>query len=573
MRLSRLFGNTLRELPSDIQLESHKLLLRAGMIRQLASGVYSYLPLGFRVLKKIEAIIREEMNKIDGQEILMPVIIPADLWKETNRYYEIGPELVRFKDRTGREMVLGMTHEEVVTDLARGELFSYKQLPFMLYQIQTKIRDEPRPRGGLIRVREFIMKDAYSFHRDFEDLDSYYPKVYQAYENIFRRCGLKAIAVEADPGMMGGSVSHEFMALVPSGEDTVVKCSHCDYAANMESASFGEIEYELDDKLQEVKKVQTIGKKTIEEVANFLGVPPSKTLKAVFYSNGKDVIFVIIRGDFEVNLTKLMNLLKEPELHLATEDELKRVGIVAGFASPIDLPENIKIVADRSIKWGNNFVAGANEVDYHLTGVNYPRDFKVDIIGDFAKPREGDPCPKCGKPLKIFKGIELGHIFKLGTKYSDAMNLEYQDEEGKKCKVVMGCYGIGLGRLMAAVVEQFHDKDGIIWPLSIAPYQVHLICLTPKDNKLADISEKIYQQLTNEDIEVLYDDRNEGAGVKFKDADLIGIPIRLVISYKSIAKGGVEFKLRENKKIEIIELDKIVEFVKERIKELSINYQ
>ncbi len=569
MRFSRLFGNTLRQVPAEVQLPSHGLLLRAAMIRQVSAGIYDYLPLGQRVLSKIENIIREEMDRIGGQEILMPVMIPAVLWQESGRWDAVGSELVRFRDRKGADMVLGMTHEEVVTDLARKELRSHKQLPFMLYQIQTKIRDEPRSRGGLIRVREFRMKDAYSFHTEWKDLDEYYPEVYRAYDRIFKRCGLDAVVVEADPGMMGGSSSHEFMAVCDSGEDTIIRCESCDYRANLENAGFAPPEFKKDDQEAAMEEVHTPDKRTIEEVAEFVGVPVERTLKAVFYKSGDKVVFAVLRGDREVNEVKLANFLKEPNLETANEYDLEEAGIVAGFASPIDKPRDVVVIADRSIEWGANFVSGANKPDYHIKNVNYPRDFKPDHIADIAQAEPGDPCPKCGQPLKTARGIELGHIFKLGTKYSESMKLYYQDEKGGQQVVIMGCYGIGVGRLAAAVVEQHHDDYGIIWPASIAPYDVFLASLGGTETEEFTIACDVYEKLNKAGIEVLFDDRDEKAGVKFNDADLIGCPIRLTLSQRSMKKGGVEMKGRNSRDLEYIPVDNIVETVKEQKKKME----
>ncbi len=559
MRLSKLFGNTLREVPAEAEMPSHQLLLRAGMIRQLVAGIYSYLPLGWRVLQKIENIMREEMNAIGGQEMKMPAVHPAELWQETGRYYEAGPVLVRFRDRNRRELVLGITHEEVITDLARREIDSYRQLPFMIYQIQTKFRDEPRSRGGLIRVREFTMKDGYSFHADQADLDSFYPKIRQAYLNIFHRCGAEVLVVEADPGLMGGAASHEFMLVNEAGEDTLVICDGCGYAANAESAvaKRREIQHEPERPLEEVA---TPGMKTIEEVARYLGVGPEHTLKAIFYMAGDDLVFVTIRGDLEVNETKVANMLGAPELRLAVEEEVAGAGIVAGYASPIGQQGKVNIVADESITLGGNFVAGANKDGYHLRNVNYPRDFQVDLLGDIAAVKEGNPCTRCGGKLRTTRGIELGHIFKLGTKYSEALGATFLDSEGRSLPVVMGCYGVGTGRLMAAVVEQSHDEHGIIWPVSIAPYHVHLISLG-RSPEIVNAAEALYEEMLAKGHEIIYDDRDESAGVKFNDADLIGVPLRLTISSRSIGAGGVEMKRRGAEEYLIVSFDEVEDAV------------
>jgi len=563
MRLSELFCSTYREDPAEAQTVSHKLLLKSGMIRPLGTGIYTYLPLALRSLHKIMNIIREEMDRIGGQEILMPVLNPAELWIETGRYENIGNELVRFTDRANRPMVLAMTHEEVVTDLARREIKSHRQLPFMTYQIQIKIRDEPRSRGGLLRVREFHMKDAYSFHPDHESLDKFYPKVFEAYLNIFRRCGLEPLPVEADTGMMGGSGSHEFMGIVESGEDTIVKCDKCGYAANSENATIATPAFNTDPEELNYEEVATPDQESIEDVANFLSVPTSKTIKAVFYNADDKLIFVAIRGDIEVNEVKLANYLKTSELMLAEPELLEKHGIVAGYASPLNLPDGITIVADRSLQWGNNFVAGANKSGYHLKNVNVPRDFPVKEFVDIGIARQNDPCPRCENGIiELARGIELGHIFKLGTKYTDAMEVDYLDEEGQRNRVVMGCYGIGVGRLLSTVIEIHHDDKGIIWPRSVAPYDVHLVSLASGNEKLGSEAEKLYGELQAAELEVLFDDRDDSPGVKFNDADLFGLPVRVTLSKRSLKNGGVELKLRNSKNTEIAPLNQAVGFVK-----------
>jgi prolyl-tRNA synthetase len=559
LRLSNLFGSTLREIPAEAQMTSHQLLLRAGMIRQVATGIYAYLPLGWRVLRKIEDILRGEMNAVGGQEMRMPSAQPAELWQETGRYSEAGPVLASFRDRAQRELVLGITHEEVVTYLARREIHSYRQLPFVVYQIQTKFRDEPRSRGGLIRAREFTMKDAYSFHVDQADLDAYYPRMYRAYESTFRRCGVEAVAVEANPGLMGGAASHEFMALNDGGEDTLILCDQCGYAANAESAVTRR-EQEPGDPERPLEEVATPGTTTIEDVASFLGITPRQTLKAIFYVAEGELAFVVIRGDLEVNETKLASLLKVSDLRLAEQQEVEEAGIVAGYASPIDQAGKVKVVADESVNWSSNFVAGANKAGYHLRNVNHPRDFEVDVLGDIAAVQDGDPCLRCGGRLRAARGIELGHIFKLGTRYSELMGATFLDRAGQTRPLVMGCYGIGIGRLMAAVVEQCHDDHGIAWPLSVAPYHFHLIVLGD-EAKIVDTAESLYHTLQSRGCEILYDDRNESAGVKFNDADLIGIPFRLTVGSRSLRAGGVEIKRRDAEEDEIVSLEGLEEKV------------
>jgi prolyl-tRNA synthetase len=553
MRLSTLFGRTLREVPSDAEISSHQLCLRAGLIRQVATGIYSYLPLGWRVLRKIEQIMREEMDHVDGQEMAMPVVQPAELWKATGRYDAPapGPALLRFKDRTDHEMVLGMTHEEVVTALAKQEINSYRQLPFMVYQMQTKFRDEPRSRGGLIRVREFIMKDGYSFHEDVASLDAYYPRIYQAYINIFKRCGVDTIPVEADSGIMGGSASHEFMVLSEIGEDTLIICSNCGYAANAEKAPIvkqaAPIQLELP-----LTKVATPGTTTIQSVASLLGVTERQTLKAVFMSDpAGQVIFALIRGDLEVNLIKLSNILGGVELHPSTSDELQDAGIVAGYASPVGL-KSVRVIADDSLHSGNNFVAGANEKGYHLINVNYPRDFAVEMVADIALARSGDICTICGAPLEARRGIEAGHVFKLGTKYSAKIGATFLDKDGNANPMMMGSYGIGTGRLLACIVEQHHDERGIIWPKSVAPFQIHLVSLGTNNPTVVAAADALYQHLTEAGFEVLYDDRQESAGVKFNDADLIGVPVRITISKRTVEGANVELKIRQESSVQLV---------------------
>jgi prolyl-tRNA synthetase len=543
MRFSTLFGRTLRENPSDAELASHQLSLRAGLIRQLAAGIYSYLPIGWRVLRKIEQIMREEMDAIGGQELMMPVVQPAEIWRATGRYDAPapGPALVRFQDRGGHDMVLAMTHEEVATDLARQEISSYRQLPQMVYHIQTKFRDEPRSRGGLVRVREFTMKDAYSFDVDYDGLNAFYPRIYQAYVSIFARCGVEAIAVEADTGIMGGAVSHEFMVVTEAGEDTLVLCPHCRYAANAEKAAFvkGEGPREPEAPLD---KVPTPGTKSIEAVARLLGVEARQTLKAVFYSGPTgEVIFAVIRGDLDVNPTKLSNMVGGAELHPSTAEELEGAGIVAGYASPIGL-SRVRVIADDSITTVNNAVAGANEVGYHYRNVNYPRDYRVDAVGDIALAREGDRCVNCGEPLTLSRGIEVGHLFKLGTTYSTSVGATFLDRDGMARPIVMGSYGIGTGRLLACIIEQHHDAKGIVWPVSVAPFQVHIVSLG-KEAEVAAAADGLYERLRR-GYEVLYDDRAESAGVKFNDADLIGVPVRLTVSRRTLDSGQFELKAR-----------------------------
>ena len=564
MRLSKLFGKTQREIPAEADTASHRLLIRAGMIHQLAAGVYSYLPLAWRVLKNIEAIIRDEMDKAGGQELSMPVLQPVELWQKTGRDASFGKGLFSLSDRRERQLVLGPTHEEVITDLVSRNAQSYRDLPLLLYQIQTKFRDEPRPRGGLIRVREFTMKDLYSFDTDKEGLDQSYKKMLNAYRNIFTRCGLPTMLVEADSGAIGGKESHEFMVIAESGEDEIIHCDSCKYEANAEKAESMKGRVDSGQPLP-LEKVKTPGSYTIEEVSNFLKVPQSQTLKAVFYIADGELVFITIRGDLEVNEIKLKNILHCSELRIASEAEVIESGIIAGSASPVGL-SGIKVIADDSITTGTNFVAGANKADTHLRNINYPRDFKIDLIANIALARAGEGCPRCNGKLLSTHGIEVGHVFKLGTFVSEKLGALYTDASGVSRSIVMGCYGIGLGRLMAAVIEHSHDDKGIIWPPSIAPYQVYLCPLYLENPEVRTAAEKLYTELEAQGLEVLLDDRGESPGVKFNDADLLGIPIRVTISPRTLEKGSVEVKWRGEKKSKLVLLKEAAGRLKELIK-------
>ena len=564
MRMSRLVGRTIREDPRDATCASHKLLVRGGYVRQVSSGIFSLLPLGKRVTAKIEAIVREEMDAVGAQEVLMPVVLPAELWQESGRYENVGTELLRFKDRNDKEMLLAMTHEEAVVHLARTELNSHKQLPAVLYQIQTKYRDEARPRAGMIRVREFTMKDAYSFHASWECLDEFYEKARRAYVRIFERIGLKeCLCIESDPGMMGGDVAHEFIAVAECGEDVVFVSPDGSYMANREVAAaawdYGEKEAPLP-----LEKVPTPGKKTIEEVAGFLGVEPRNTGKAVFYSTPDGtVVFAMIRGDFDVNEAKLKKIVGTPELAYADDDAIRAVGAEPGFASPLSLDgKKLRIVVDNSIAASSNLVVGANEEDFHYKNFNLERDLPGVETLDIATARDGDPCPVTGKPLRAARGIEVGNIFKLGVKYSEPMNCRFLDANGKSHPTIMGCYGLGVGRAMAAVVEQSCDKWGPIWPLSIAPYHVHICALDPKKEGVGNAAEKIYADLKDAGFETIYDDRGLKAGAMFSDADLVGAPFRIIVSPKNIADGEVELKKRGEKSAERIPMDTVVSHLK-----------
>ncbi len=571
MRISKLFFQTLREVPADAEVVSHQLMLRAGLVRQVAAGIFDYLPLGRRVKQKIEDIFRAEMDVIDGQEVTLPVVHPAELWQRSGRWSAIGDDMARLKDRNGRDMCLGMTHEELMADLARQIVSSYRQLPFMLYQIQTKFRDEPRPRAGIIRVREFTMKDAYTFDLDFAGLDAFYPRIYQAYFNIFHRCGLEVVAVESDTGMMGGTMAHEFMALTPIGEDTLVICNSCGYSANRQIATFRKPEPPVAAALPS-ERVHTPGVTTIAALAQFLNIAEAETAKAVFMvaeldgANGKPYekfVFAVVRGDMELNETKLTNVIKARKLRPATVDEIHAVGAEAGYGSPVGVKrEQLLLVVDDLVAISPNLVAGANEVDWHLLNVNYGRDYSADIVTDLVAAGDGHACPACGEPLRTVRGVEVGNIFKLGTKYSKAMGASYLDEKGEAQPIVMGSYGIGSDRLMAVVVELSNDANGIQWPISIAPYQVMLVGLgTEKTPDVIAATDRIYRQLVDAKIEVLYDDRDERAGVKFNDADLLGIPLRLTVGGKGLKNGVVEAKLRRTGAMQEIALDNLLQGV------------
>ena len=559
MRFSRLFGKTLRQAPAEAETPSHQLLLRAGMIQQLAAGIYTFLPLGWRAFRKVEAIIRQEMDAAGAQEVLMPALQPLELWEESGRAQAFGPTLFRLQDRRERWLCLGPTHEEVVTGLVRSQARSYRDLPLNLYQIQTKFRDEPRPRGGLVRVREFFMKDAYSFDCDAEGLDRSYDAMYRAYQRIFARCGIPALPVEADSGAIGGKDSVEFMLLAESGENDVVYCAGCGYAANGEKAEAVKPAGPAGEPLP-AEAVDTPGCTSIEEVARFMGVSRSQTLKAVFYVADGEPVFVVVRGDFDVNDVKLRNTLGASELRLADEREVRAAGLVAGAASPVGL-SGIRVVGDDSITLGANFVAGANRPETHIKHVNYPRDFQVSLLADIATIREGDPCRRCGAPLRMAHGVELGHVFKLGTVYSEKLGAEFLDPQGARRPMVMGCYGIGVGRLLAAVVEHNRDERGILWPSTVAPYELHLCALTGDDPAVAEEADQLYGRLTERGFEVLYDDRDESPGVKFNDADLIGLPVRLTVSRRTVRAGAVEVKPRRADAPEMVtpeELERVI---------------
>ncbi|MCH2175557.1 MAG: proline--tRNA ligase [Lentisphaeria bacterium] len=573
MRMSKLVGRRIKETPRDATTPSHIYLIRGGYVRPVSAGIYSLLPLGKRIVSKIEAIIREEMDAIQGQEVLMPVVLPSELWEESGRFESVGDELLRFKDRNDKQMLLGMTHEEAVVQLARTELNSYKQLPAMMYQIQTKYRDEARPRAGLIRVREFTMKDAYSFHESQECLEEYYSDCHEAYVRIFNRLGFREVlSIKSDAGMMGGNVAHEFMAIADCGEDTIFVNEDGSYKANREIAK-SSLAYETDSPHIELEKKYTPDLKSIEEVTSFLNAKPENSAKAVFYKSGDDVVFAVIRGDFELNEIKLKNLLGVNEIEFATDEDITAIGSVPGFASLKDITlNNVKIVMDPSARYSPNLIVGANEADYHFVNFNFERDLSKEIqdatiIADIVNARAGDPDPEFGKPLILKKGIEVGNIFQLGTKYSGAMNAIFLDQNGKSNPMIMGCYGIGVGRSMAAIVEQCHDDWGPVWPISIAPYQLQINALNLNKTGVKEVAENLYKAFLTEGIEVLYDDRNEKAGFQFKDADLIGIPYRIIVSPKTIAENQVEFKKRDGSVKEMLSISEVVTKLSTQIKE------
>jgi prolyl-tRNA synthetase len=551
MRWSESLIPTLKEDPQDAEVVSHKLMIRGGYVRKLISGVYTYLPLGLRVLEKVEKIIREEMDAKGSQEVFLCSMNPPELWRKTGRYDLLGDILIKFKDRHGKELILGPTHEEVITDLVANNVRSYKELPLILYQIQTKFRDEPRPRFGIMRTSEFIMKDAYSFDSDAAGLEESYKKMYEAYCRIFTRCGLPYIAVEADPGMMGGSISHEFMVPSEAGEDNIVVCSKCKYAASVDVAGCkSKTKTASKEKALPIAQVDTPDITTIEKVSALLKAGPERLVKTLIYIADGSPVAILIRGDYEANETKIKNYLKAAVLELAdakTIEELTRAPV--GFSGPISIG-NIRIIADNAIRHMTNFIVGANRKDAHLINVNIGRDFEVKEFADLRMITKDDGCPICGRPVDIKHAIEVGHTFKLGTKYSDALDAKVLDKDGKEIAVIMGCYGIGVTRILASIIESNNDKDGMIWPLSVAPYHAVIIALNMDDKKVKESSENIYKRLSGAGVEVLFDDRDETAGVKFKDADLIGIPIKIIVGAKNAKKGIVEIKDRRTGAVE-----------------------
>jgi len=585
MRRTDLFCQTLRQAPADTEIAGHALLVRGGYIQTLAAGLYSFLPLGQRVRARVEAILRAEMDGVGGQEVSLPVVQPADLWRESGRWDAVGPELVRFADRADRDMVLAMTHEEVITDLLRKSVSSYRQLPVVLYQIQTKYRDEPRPRGGLIRTREFTMKDAYSGHTSVEDLDGYYPLMVDAYHRVFRRVGLDVVAVASDSGMMGGSAADEFMYLSDIGEDVLALCDVCGYAANRQVATFRKDDPPQEEPLP-LEEVATPGTATIATLAALLSVPASRTAKAAFFiADGQEeadgangggggrgaggrLIFAVVRGDMEVNETKLANPVGGADLRPANADDLAGTGIVPGYASPIGIT-GATVVVDDLVARSSNLVAGANHAGYHLLNTNVPRDYQPDLVTDIAAAGEGVPCPVCGAPLRLARGVEVGNTFKLGTKYSAALGATFLDRDGQQRAIVMASYGIGVGRLIACVAEAHRDERGLVWPLAVAPFAVYLVGLDLEDETVRAAVDALYAELTVVGIEVLYDDRDERAGVKFNDADLLGIPLRVTLGRRALAADAVEVKARAGGEVHQIPRAAAVEGIRAELERLA----
>jgi len=566
MRWSRYFINTLREVPADADVISQKLMMRAGMIRKVAAGIYTYLPLGLRAVQKLEIIVREEMNRAGSVELLMPAIQPAELWMESGRWQKYGKELLRIKDRHERDFVFGPTHEEVITETVRDSLNSYRQLPVNLYQIQTKFRDEVRPRFGLMRGREFIMKDAYSFHTTRESLDETYETMRAAYSRVFHRCALDHVPVEADTGSIGGSASHEFMVLAQSGEDAVVSCPNCRYGANIEKATSKFFDDEPEPAaMQEMAPLHTPGTQTIDDVGRFLKKPTSDLVKTLVFETENGPVMVLVRGDREGNEIKIKNHLGVQMLEMLADAKFEAsTGAPVGYCGPVGT-KCTRVLADTSLRGRKNWVVGGNKKDTHTAGVNPGRDFPEPEWGDFTTVFAGDPCPRCGNKLEIYRGIEVGHIFKLGTKYSESMHCDFLDEKGERKPMIMGCYGLGIGRTVAAAVEQSHDADGIIWPMPIAPFEVVVTSVGREETVMA-MATRVYEQLAAAGIDVLFDDRDERPGVKFKDADLIGFPLRIAVGAKSLANGNVEWSLRKDRQKQLAPPDEAVARVIDEVK-------
>lgn len=572
MRMSNLFFQTLREAPAEAEIISHQLMLRSSMIQPIAAGIFDILPLAQRVKHKIENIMRDEMDAIGGQEVTLPMVHPAEMWQRSGRWYQIGDDMARLQDRNDRDYCLGMTHEEIMADMVSRVINSYRQLPFILYQIQTKFRDEPRPRAGAIRVREFTMKDAYTFDRDFAGLDAVYPKFYQAYFNIFRRCGLDVVAVESDTGMMGGTMAHEFMSLTPVGEDTLLICDNCGYSANRQIATFRK-PTPVAAAPAPLEEVHTPNTTTIAALADFLHIGLDQTAKAVFMvaeieqtekKSYEKFVFAVVRGDMEVNETKLSNAIKAKRLRPATGEEIRSIGAEPGYGSPLGIDRSrVLVVVDDLVTTSPNLVAGANRLETHMRNVTYGRDYTADVVADIVAATDGHACPKCGSALRTVRGVEVGNIFKLGTRYSLAMGATFLDENGETKPIVMGSYGIGSERMMACIIENHNDDQGIQWPITVAPYQVMLVGLgNEKTPEVVEAAERIYGELKAMGVETLYDDRDERAGVKFNDADLLGIPLRLTVGAKGLKSGALELKLRRNGELREIPVESVAQGVK-----------
>lgn len=573
MRYSQFLLPTLREDPAEAEIVSHKMMFRTGMIRKVSSGIYAFLPMGWRVYRKVEAIIREEMNRAGAQEVFLPAIHPAELWQETGRWQEYGKELLRMADRHDRQYCFGPTHEEVITDLARREIRSYRQMPLNLYQIQVKFRDEIRPRFGVMRAREFIMKDAYSFDIDEKASDVSYWKMYEAYQRVFTRCGLIFKPVEAESGLIGGSFSHEFMALASIGEETIASCTSCDYAANVKKAEIFVPNHEPRGGVtkKKMEKVSTPDIKTIGALSDFLNTAPQNLVKTLVFESDKGVVAALVRGDHDVNEIKLMTVLNASRAEMASDEVVEReTRSPKGFAGPIGL--RVPLIADHALETMVNFVTGANEKDAHLINVNVDRDFHVDQFADIRMAIEGDRCPRCGEVLRFDRGIEVGQVFKLGTKYSEALQATYLDVKGNEKPIVMGCYGIGPARTIAAIIEQHHDADGVIFPMSVAPFQASIVPVNDQNRQLMETAEKITQDLEQKGIEVLFDDRAERPGVKFKDADLIGIPLRVTLGEKNLAKDLLEIRNRQTDETTLVKIDEAVKTIADRVQETLKSY-
>ncbi len=553
MRYSAVHGKTLREPPHEVKFASSALLIQGGYIRPLGQGLFSYLPLGIKAIERIKEVIRKEMDRLGGQEVLVPLINPAEIWKKSGRYERIHKEMIRFKDRSNHELVIAPTHEEAMIELVKGSLLSYRELPLLLYEFQIKFRDEEKPRGGLMRAKEFLMKDAYSFHRSFYSLNDFFPKIFAAYKRIFKKCGIKIITAEAGVGFIGGKKSYEFLMPLETGDDTIISCEKCHYLANRNIAATGR-DYHTE-KLMQTEKVYTPGCITIDELAGYLGITKDRCAKSIVYRTAKGLVMAVVRGDYEISEEKLSRSIETPVLRLASDDELYNAGLVPGFLSPIGMDESVEVVTDDTIVKSSNLVYGANEKDYHLKNINYGRDYAADNIADISLPKDADICLQCGGELKKIKAVEIGHIFKLGDGYSKALNLHFQDDNGKKGYAHIGCYGIGIGRLLSSIVEWNHDEKGIVWPYAVSPYQMYLITIG-KSNTVKRVAEDIYKKM---EAVTLFDDRNESPGVKLKDSDLLGIPVRVVVSSRNLNRGVIEISDRKTGFTRLVPKEKITE--------------